>query len=319
MIKKVLLTGANGFIGQVLAKQLQEAGIEVKALVRDKSAVSNLESVVLDLTDTWDVNPCSGVDTVFHLAGKAHALSEIAAEDDEYRLINTEGTSKLLEAAQQAGVERFVFFSSVKAVGDMAAMQDESNQTLPDTPYGQSKRAAEELVLNGGYVPHPVVIRPCMVYGNSHKGNLPRMIAAIKRGFFPPLPEVHNRRSMVHVEDLAAAAILAAQNPQAAAQTYIVSDGQSYSTRQLYEWICIALHKKPLPVAIPASLLTQLAKLGDKIGQLRGRRFMFDSDALEKLLGSAWYSSAKIESELGFKARRNLQEALPEIVRYLKL
>lgn len=319
MIKKVLLTGANGFIGQVLAKQLLAEGTEVKALVRDKAINPKLESIALDLTEEWTINPCEGVDTVFHLAGKAHALSEIAADDKEYQLINTEGTRKLLAAAQKAGVKRFVFFSSIKAVGDMAAMQDETNQTPPDTPYGQSKRAAEALVLNGGYVPHPVVIRPCMVYGNSDKGNLPRMIAAIKRGFFPPLPEVHNHRSMVHVEDLAQAALLAAQNPKAAGQIYIVSDGQTYSTRQLYEWICEALHKKPLPFAIPVLFLKMLAKMGDAIGRLRRRRFMFDTDALDKLLGSAWYSSAKIEMELGFKPQRNLQEALPEIVRYLKL
>jgi nucleoside-diphosphate-sugar epimerase len=318
MIKKVLLTGANGFIGQVLAKQLLAAGIEVKALVRDKAINPAMESVVLDLTEAWSSNPCTGVDTVFHLAGKAHALSEIAADDEEYRLINTEATRTLLAAAQEAGVKRFVFFSSVKAVGDMATMQDESNQTLPDTSYGQSKRAAEDLVLNGGYVPHPVVIRPCMVYGLSDKGNLPRMISAIKRGFFPPLPEVCNHRSMVHVEDLARAALLAAQNPQAAGQIYIVSDGQANSTRQLYEWICFALNKKPLPFSIPVFVLNLLAKIGDVIGKLRGRRFMFDSDALEKLLGSAWYSSAKIEAELGFKPQRNLQEALPEIVRYLQ-
>lgn len=319
MIKKVLLTGANGFIGRILLKQLQEAEIEVKVLVRDKSTVSNLESVELDLTDDWGINPCSGVDTVFHLAGKAHALSEIAADDREYQLINTEGTRKLLEAAQLAGVRRFVFFSSVKAAGDMAVMQDESNQTLPDTPYGQSKRAAEALVLSGGYVPHPVVIRPCMVYGNTVKGNLPRMIAAIKRGFFLPLPEIHNHRSMVHVEDLARAALLVAQNPKAAGACYIVSDGQTYSTRQLYELICAALNKRPLPVSIPIALLKGLAKIGDKIGQARGRRFIFDSDVLEKLTGSAWYSSAKIESELGFNAKYHLPEALPEIVRYLKL
>lgn len=318
-MKKVLITGANGFIGQVLAKQLLDAGIEVKGLVRDKAINPAIESIALDLTEAWQINPCDGVDTVFHLAGKAHALSEIAADDTDYLLINSEGTRKLLDAAKQTGVERFVFFSSVKAVGDMNMMQDETNQTLPDTPYGHSKRAAEDLVLKGDYVPHPVVIRPCMVYGNSDKGNLPRMIAAIKRGFFPPLPEVHNHRSMVHVEDLAKAAILTAQNPKAAGQIYIISDGQANSTRQLYEWICSALNKKPPPVAIPVFVLTLLAKIGDKIGQLRGKRFLFDSDALEKLLGSAWYSSAKIESELGFQAKHHLQEALPEIVRYLKL
>ena len=317
-MKKVLITGANGFIGRVLVKQLLAEGVEVKVLVREKITALSLENIVLDLTEDWQINPCKDVDTVFHLAGKAHALSEIAADNQEYQQINTEGTHKLLEAAKQAGVEKFIFFSSVKAVGDMPTMQDESNQKQADTPYGQSKRAAEQLVLSGGYVPHPVVIRPCMVYGNSEKGNLPKMISAIARGFFPPLPEVHNHRSMVHVEDLAKAALLAAQNPTAAGQIYIVSDGQDYSTRQLYEWICNALDKKPLPFAIPVFVLKMLAKIGDVIGKTRRKRFMFDSDALDKLIGSAWYSAKKIENELGFKPKYDLQIALPAIVQYLK-
>lgn len=318
-MKKVLITGANGFIGQVLVNQLLAQGIAVKALVRNKGINPAVESVALDLIEDWAVNPCEGVDTVFHLAGKAHALAEIAADDLEYQLINTETTRKLLDAAKQAKAERFIFFSSVKAVGDTSILQDETNQTQPDTPYGQSKRDAENLVLHGDYVPHSVVIRPCMVYGLSAKGNLPRMILAIKRGFFPPLPEVHNHRSMVHVEDLVNAAILAAQNPKAAGQVYIVSDGQDYSTRQLYELICRALKKRPLPFHIPVCLLKGLAKIGDKIGRIRGRRFMFDSDALDKLLSSAWYSSAKIETELNFRSKQNLPNALAEIVGYLKL
>jgi nucleoside-diphosphate-sugar epimerase len=110
---------------------------------------------------------------------------------------------------------------------------------------------------------------------------------------------------------------LAANNPAAAGKIYIVADGQPYSTRQLYEWVCAALNKKPLPLTIPVFMLQILAKIGDVIGKIRRRRFLFDSDALEKLIGSAWYSSAKIESELGFKARHHLQETLPEIVRYL--
>jgi nucleoside-diphosphate-sugar epimerase len=158
-----------------------------------------------------------------------------------------------------------------------------------------------------------------MIYGNTEKGNLPRMIKAIKRGFFPPLPEVHNHRSMVHVDDLVQATLLAAQNPQTAGACYIVTDGQAYSTRQLYEWICAALGKRVLPMTIPLPLLKGLAKIGDKIGHTRGRQFMFDSAILEKITSSAWYSSVKIESELGFKPQRNLHEALPEIVRYLEL
>jgi nucleoside-diphosphate-sugar epimerase len=93
-----------------------------------------------------------------------------------------------------------------------------------------------------------------------------------------------------------------------------VTDGQPYSTRELYEWICRALGK-PVPVwQIPEVVFRGLAKIGDAIGALQGRRFMFDSDTLEKLAGSACYSSQKIEQKLGFQAKHHLRESLSSII-----
>ncbi|MBU2572087.1 MAG: NAD-dependent epimerase/dehydratase family protein [Gammaproteobacteria bacterium] len=322
MNRCVLVTGANGFIGRYLCRILKDRGYEVLRLNRNEetSASSASDVISLDLTaDRWNGNPCEDIDTVFHLAGKAHALAEVAQDIDEYRRVNADATRKLLEAAGQSGVKRFIYFSSVKAVGDGDRQpMDESVNSPADTPYGQSKYAAEQLVLQGGYVPHPVIIRPSMVYGNTEKGNLPRMIEAIRKGVFPPIPEVHNKRSMVHVEDVVQAAILAADKPEAAGQIYIVTDGHAYSTREIYDWIREALGKPQSSLTMPLALLRAMAKVGDGIGKVRGRRFMFDSDALEKLVGSAWYSSAKIERELGFKPVHDLKSSLPEIVRYLE-
>lgn len=319
-MKKVLVTGASGFIGRRLCSYLQLQGVSVRGLGRQ--AVQGLtDHFALDLaSESCPPELCEGIDTVFHLAGKAHSLAENRQDSDEYLQINTEGTRKLLEAAKLAGVKRFIFFSSVKAVGDSGLQpMDETATTSADSPYGQSKYAAEQLVLHGGYVPHPVVIRPCMVYGQTVKGNLPRMIEAVWRGLFPPLPELYNRRSMVHVDDVVAAALLAAEKTEAAGQIYIVSDGQGYSTRQLYDFIRAALGKSPANWAIPLIVINILAKIGDAIGRLRGRRFLFDSDTLRKLTGSAWYSSAKITRELGFSSKQTLKESLPDIVRYLNL
>lgn len=319
-MKQVLVTGAGGFIGERLCRHLRQRGVHIRTLSR-RNLPESTDNFALDLAgEAFPAELCSGIDTVFHLAGKAHALAENNEDEQQYRQINTEGTRKLLEAAKLAGVNRFVFFSSVKAVGDSDLQpMDETVTVKADTPYGRSKYEAEQLVLHGGYVPHPVVIRPCMVYGNSDKGNLPRMIKAVRRGLFPPLPELHNRRSMVHVDDVVAVALLAAEKTEAAGQIYIVSDGQSYSTRQLYDFIRAALGKSPMQWTIPLIVFKVLAKIGDAIGRLRGRRFMFDSDALWKLTGSAWYSSAKIERELGFRPQQSLQQSLPDIVRFLNL
>lgn len=317
----VLVSGATGFIGRVLCQQLREQCVQVRGGMRQVAEGPWDEVVLFDLaTQQLPEDALAGVDTIFHLAGKAHALSETWQDEEEYFHINTEGTGALLEAAKSAGVRRFVFISSVKAMGEGGNVcQDESEVCRPETPYGRSKLAAERLVLEGGYVPEPVVLRLSMVYGSSRKGNLPRMIEAVAKGRFPPLPELSNRRSMVHVKDVVQAALLAAGKPAAVGQTYIVTDGQACSTRQMYEWICEALDK-PVPAwTIPKSMLKVLAKVGDGIGRILGRRFLFDSDALDKLIGPACYSSEKIQRELGFRPMWDLRSALPEIVADLGL
>ncbi len=302
-------------LGRPLCHTLHSHGWRVIAVTRKQEAGPWDESIQADLASQETFSMPSDIDVVFHLAGKAHALSETKQDEKEYFRINTEGTRRVLEAAQASGVRRFVFFSSVKAINEGGTeCLDEASPCLPVTPYGKSKLEAERLVLEGNYVPEPVVLRLSMVYGPSPKGNLPRMIEAVAKGRFPPIPEFGNRRSMVHVEDVVQAAILAAERSEAIGQTYLVTDGQPYSTRELYEWICQALGK-PIPGwRIPKIVFRGLAKVGDIIGGVRGRRFMFDSDTLEKLAGSACYSSQKIEQELGFRAHHHLRESLPDII-----
>ncbi len=316
--KIFLITGATGLIGRELCAALKARCVHVRALGRQQ--VDGPDAFFrADLTRGVPVDALHDVDTVFHLAGKAHALSETQQDEDEYFRINTEGTQKLLEAAKEAGIRRFIFFSSVKAMGegtDSHTPLNESAGCHPETPYGKSKLEAERLVLEGGYIPEPVVLRLSMVYGPTRKGNLPRMIESIHKGQFPPPPETGNKRSMVHVDDVVQAAILAAERDTAIGQTYIVTDGQGCSTRQIYEWICEALGKKVPDWEIPMPVFKGLAKIGDGIGRLRGCRFAFDSGALEKLTGSAWYNPDQIERELGFAPKHHLRDSLPEIVRY---
>jgi len=318
-MNQALVTGASGFIGSHLCRCLLDQGWLVRGVSRRGIAPDGVETVACDLAnETVSEAVVSGVDVIFHLAGKAHALAETKQDTDEYFRINTWATEQLLQACKRQGVETFIYFSSVKAAGEIDAVMDESVSVDADTPYGQSKRAAEKRVLDGGFVSKPVVIRPAMVYGNTEKGNLPKMIRAVRAGRFPPLPELNNRRSMVHVDDIVQAALLAAEKPQSAGRTYIVTDGQAYSTRQIYEWICEALQKPAPGWSVPPGLLNVLARVGDGIGKVRGKRFMFDSDALQKLSGSALYSSEKIQQDLGFKAHWDLKTALPEIIRYLE-
>jgi nucleoside-diphosphate-sugar epimerase len=257
----------------------------------------------------------AGVDCVFHLAGKAHALAKSPSADEAYWTANVQSTLDLLAAAKARSVPGFVYFSSVKAMGRAGDPGRAVNADLvPDSPYGRSKLAAEQAVLGSGAVPHPVVLRPALVYGPNPKGHLELMIRAVRGGWFPPLPELGNARSMVHRDDLVDAALLCAFDPRAIGKVYVVTDGAPYSTRQIYEFILAALGRRPPTWTLPVSLLRVAAGLGDGLGRVRGRRFPFDSEMLEKLLGSARYDGGSICRELGFVPKRDLPGSMAEMV-----
>lgn len=322
----MFVTGASGFIGRHLIGRLLHDGHAVRALVREAARPGDwpggVEVVAGDVREAQAMKAAaSGCDTVFHLAGKAHALTEVQGDEEGYRAVNVEGTRHVLEGAVAGGARRFVLFSSVKAMGEGGERcLDESFDGPPETLYGRSKLEAERLVWEIGKRAglHVSCLRLPLVYGPGNKGNLHKMMAAIDRGVFPPLPEFGNRRSMVHVADVVRAALLAADQPSANGRCYIVTDGRGYSTRELYELICRALGK-PIPAwHVPLRVLTLLGGIGDAIGRVRGKRFLFDSDALEKLAGSAWYSSERISRELGYRPDMTFPGALPELIAWYR-
>lgn len=323
----VLVTGGTGFIGRRLVAALLEQGARVRVLTRQPDRASrrlvwnapNLEIVGGDVTDPASLTPaCAGVETVFHLAGFAHAEADGAPDfAARHWAVNAQGTFALLDAAQAAGVRRFIFLSTVKAVGDPGPRcVTEDWNAPPETPYGQAKRAAEERVLAVGRVSdmHMVNLRPALVYGPEMQANLPRLIEAVRRGWLPPLPETGNRRSLAHVDDVVQALLLAAAHPAAAGQTYFVTDGRSYSGQELYRLIGQALGR-PMPRwAVPAAMFWGAARLADGLRGLIGRHDRKAQRMVDKLLGWACYDCQRIVHELGYQPLWDLQRALPELV-----
>lgn len=317
-MNKALVSGASGFIGRVLCARLQRDGIGVRAVMRYPVSGPWDEARKLELgRDPVTRSLLEGIDTIFHLAGKAHSDSEPGEGDEEHQRITVEGTENLLAAAAGTEVVRFVYFSSVKAMGEHTdSCEDESAQCLPQTGYGRARFEAEQLVTQFGASSgvHTVNLRLPLVYGPGSKGNLNRMLAAVAAGRMPPLPDTGNKRSMVHVDDVVEIAVLAAETPAAAGKTYIVTDGCGYSTREIYDMMRTELGKPVTRWSIPQPVLGLLARIGDIIGVIRSKRFVFDTDAWRKLSESAWYCSTRVEKELGYHPRRSLRDALPDMV-----
>ena len=312
-----LVTGGRGFIGRRLVAALQADGGRVRVLTR--GAPAGPDEVQGDLADPASLAAaCAGIDTVFHCAGHAHAFGALSEADAaRHRLVNFDGTRVLADVAGRAGVRRLVFLSSVKAMGEPGdACIAEDWPALPTSAYGQAKRAAEEVLREAGvrHGMHVVSLRLAMVYGAGGRGNLERMAALVRRGVFPPLPETGNRRSMVHVADVVAAMRLVAADVRAAGRSYIVAHPQTHSGRELYDALRAACGLAPVRWAAPRGALTAVARLGDGIEALTGRRVPLDSEALDRLLGSACYLPGRIERELGWRARVGLAEGLREML-----
>lgn len=319
--RSVLVTGATGFIGRRVVDALRARGARPRILVRSDRALptgwAGVEVIIGDLSDAASLaRACDGAHTVLHAAAFAHVDTANAPDfAARHWAVNAEGSFRLLDAAVNAGVERFVLVSSVKAVGDPGAQcRDESWDSLPETPYGRAKRAAEERVLAVGWARglHTVNLRPALVYGPGMKANLARLIEAARRGWLPPLPETGNRRSLVHVDDVVRAILLVASKPAAAGKTYIVTDGAPCSGRELYVMIRTALQRPTPSWAVPAGVLRVAAESVDRLRWLAGSRNRKAHTTLEKLLGWACYDSTRISTELGYCPVWTLERYLKE-------
>lgn len=324
-MRHALVTGATGFIGRHLVKELQRRDVQGTVLTRNPGWATSIwpSSTVTVLqgdlgTADFTSNPCVGCDAVFHLAGYAHAEdADSVAAEAVHRTVTVKGTRAVIHAASEARVRCFVFASSVKAMGEeTSGCSDETTPEVPTSSYGCAKREAEKLVLAAGYGTsiRTTVIRLPLVYGRGNSGNIPRMISAIARGHFPPIQKTRNRRSMVHVEDVVQALLLAAEKPEASGQIYIVTDGGAYSTGEMYRAICQALDRKVPGWSVPSWILGVGGKVGDMLWRVAGVRMPLNSATLGKLLGSAWYSSEKIRRELGFRPCHSFFETLPEMI-----
>ena len=306
---QIAITGASGFIGQALVKVLPDQGRRVVAVHHSRSDYPdhpNVKHLTLgDLAAFRDSSLLKTIDCVVHIAGRAHVMYETESNVlSAYREINVEGTLNLARQAATLGVKRFVFLSSIKVSGETTpsgkffGVTDTLN---PQDAYGISKMEAELglYTISQDTGMEVVCIRPPLVYGPGVKGNFLSLLRWLERGIPLPLGAIHNRRSLVGLDNLIDLIITCLDHPAAANQTFLVSDDEDLSTTELLQRLGKALNKPARLVPILSVLLEQGANLLGKkeIAQRLFGHLQIDICKTKQLLG--W--SPPVSVEEGFR------------------
>ena len=317
---RVLVTGANGFIGRALCRELRSAGFEVTGAVRDKPGrdTPGRDDAGFDAVATGALGPdtdwheaLGGAEAVVHLAGRAHATDEPGAGALAlYRRINVEGTRRLAEATGESGARRFIFLSSVKVHGEAsgASAFTERDPPAPEDPYGISKWEAEQALARATERADlvPVILRAPLVYGPGVKGNFLSLLRLCDGPLPLPFGAVTNRRSLIYLANLTAAIRECITNAGAAGKTFLLRDGEDISTTELIRRLRAALGRPARLISVPPSSLRRLAGCIGRKG------------VAARLLDSLTVDDGLIRSSLGWSPPHGLDDGLRSTAEWFK-
>jgi nucleoside-diphosphate-sugar epimerase len=328
---RILVTGANGFVGKAVCAQLLAQGHQVRAVVRqhftkeqwlainqavqlDLAAFINDEAFQFCQIDAINEHTqwtayLQNIDVVIHLAARVHIMQETADDPlTQYRHVNVIGTQHLANQAQQAGVKRFIYISSIKVNGEATQEQafTENDRDNPQDPYGISKLEAEQALQDIALKSRMqyVIIRPSLVYGPGVKGNFFKLMQGVKRSLPLPLKGINNQRSMIFVTNLANLITATVTHPQAANQLFLAADDEALSSEQIIQQIARALEKPARLFNIPMPCLSIAAALTRKKGYL------------QRLTSSLVVSNHKAKQLLAWQPPVDMQQAIQQTVNW---
>ena len=310
---KVLVTGASGFVGGGLTRRLaSEPGIGVRCSIRRETSQLpvNVELMrVADLAPTTDwTRAVKGVDVVVHAAGRVHIMRDSAVSHlSEFRRVNAGGTFALARDAADAGVQRFIFISSIGVNGaetfDVPFTAED--EPAPHSPYSVSKHEAEiglrQIARETGL--QLVIIRPPLVFGPDAPGNFRKLLKLVYMAVPLPLGAIHNKRSLVSLDNLVDLIITCMHHTAAANETFLVSDGEDLSTTALLRRAAAAMGRPSRLLPLPATILRRGASL---IGR---------ADLGQRLCASCQVDIVKTRERLGWRPPVNLWDALDRTAR----
>ena len=317
-MKRILVTGADGFVGGHLCTHLASAGLSIKAATRRPphstermDSIEHCQIASIGRTTDWSA-ALEDVEAVVHLAARVHTLDARSKKDlKAFREVNVEGTRTLARACIRAGVRRIVMMSSVKAMGEETARDQpfaEDSPCRPRDAYGISKWEAEQTLweVAAGSRMEVVILRAPLVYGPGVSANFLRLLRSIDRGVPLPLGSVKNVRSLLFVRNLTDAIAICLDHPAAAGQVFLVADQEAFSTRELVLQLAMLLRRNHRLVPVPTPVL----RMG---GWLLGR-----CEDIRRLTGSLRVSTAKIRGMLEWRPPFTAVEGLQSTVAWYR-
>jgi nucleoside-diphosphate-sugar epimerase len=312
---RILVTGANGFVGRQLCRSLSQKGFWVKAAVRQTAIAPTEEMQYIPVgdigPDTDWTEALHGVHLVVHLAGRAHIRRDSSANSmAEYERINTLGTIRLAQMAAAAHVKRFLFLSSVKVNGEETHGQPfaETDRPAPLDFYAVSKWKAEEglLHLHRQGELSVVIIRPPLVYGPGVRANFLQLIRLVDSGLPLPLGKIQNKRSLVGLRNLIEFITVCLHDPSAAGELFLVSDQEDLSTADLVQRLAVFLGRSPYLLPIPYQFMAIMA------------RIMGKQEAFNKLCHSLQVDVEKSRKVLHWNPPFSVNEELEHTIQWYK-
>jgi nucleoside-diphosphate-sugar epimerase len=275
-VSRLLITGATGFVGRHLVRRAVAQGHEVLAATRADLAVPGAKVLPVGGFEYADwAGQLKGIDAVIHLAARVHQIHDTSRDPlSAFRKVNRDATLRLAKAAQDQGVKRFIFLSTVKAAVDSTGVAgvDDTVVANPQSPYGISKLEAEQELLQLEGL-ETIILRPPLVYGEGAKGNLLSFYRLAKTNLPMPFGRIRNARSLIGVTNLADAIVHALTVPRDSHPVYFLEDAR-VSTGDLFRAVASSLKGRAILLPVPVGAM-RLA------GRMLGK-----PDAVERLTES---------------------------------